>query len=78
VIVTIWEIVIYRDGWERIGMIALDSYPHSESHAREEVGKLANRFGIFPEIFEYPYTLTLVRSIINIEDEETEDDVDEF
>ena len=55
--------MIYRDRWERIGMIALDSYPHSVSHAREEVGLLADKFGIFKEIYEYPYTVTWIKTI---------------
>jgi len=62
-VVTIWEIVIYRDGWERIGLIALDSYPHTASHASQEAGLLADRFGIFKEIYSYPYTATWLRTI---------------
>jgi len=62
-VVTIWEIVIYKDGWKRIGMLALDSYPHSASHANKEVGLLADRFGIFKEIYEYPYTTTWIKTI---------------
>jgi len=62
-IVTIWEIVIYRDRWERIGIIALDSYPHTASHACKEARLLADRFGIFKEIYSYPYTATWLRTI---------------
>ena len=62
-LLTIWEIVIYRDGWERIGMIALDSHPHLASHVCKEVKLLADRFGIFKEIYKYPYTATWIRTI---------------
>ena len=61
--ISIWEILIFKEGsWNKIGMIALDSYPHTSDHAAEEAGKLADRFGIFEEIYSHPYTASLVRS----------------
>jgi len=61
--ISIWEILVYKEGsWKRIGMLALDSYPHTSNHAVEEVGRLADRFGIFHEIYSYPYTASWVRS----------------
>jgi len=61
--ISIWEILVFKEGsWRRIGMLALDSYPHTSNHAAEEAGKLADRFGIFKEIYRYPYTASRVRS----------------
>jgi len=61
--ISIWEILVYKEGsWKRIGMLALDSYPHTSNHAAKEAARLANRFGIFEEIYSYPYTASKVRA----------------